>query len=280
MKSTRQDLMVTICGAVTSLLTSLLVVWLEQTFGLSIYGFTPPLGALLCGGVAASGYYAGYRFFNHKPKPIMLLNMVAISLGTYFLIQYLSYSKAMVEGERVSDLISFGRYWDIVTTNQVVQLNMRGRKVGDAVELGQWGYLYSLLQVGGFALGGWAVYRILSSQIYCDKCSLYLSSNGSAKRYTHNPEALMYFLLKVSQLFDEGKYAEAIVLHASEGWGSVGKDTDLMTEVNLKYCKKCGINHFGMEVKKRDGKGNWNAVDNMSFAAFTDARLALVQKNS
>lgn len=76
MKRLAQDLVVTAFGVVTSIATALLLFVVEQSFSVSLYTWTVwfviPVGAMLAGFVAASGYYAGARLFGHRPTPLIL----------------------------------------------------------------------------------------------------------------------------------------------------------------------------------------------------------------
>src|SRR4051812_1746689 len=51
--------------------------------------FVIPVGALLCGFVAATGYWIGARLFNHRPTRMLAVHILIISLGTYFTIHQL-----------------------------------------------------------------------------------------------------------------------------------------------------------------------------------------------
>src|SRR5262245_35622626 len=109
-----EDLLVGACGFVTSLLTAVILWWVERQFGVAFYTWTfwlvIPVGALLSGFAGASGYYAGSWLLNHRPTRLLLLNILIASIATFFLIYYLSYSTLEIDGKIVSDYIPFGRY--------------------------------------------------------------------------------------------------------------------------------------------------------------------------
>ena len=278
MKATIQDLVITIFGAISSLLTAVILFWIESHWNLSIYSFmlwfVIPVGAIGSGFVAAGGYYLGSILFNHKPKGTILLNMVAISIGTYFLIQYLDYLFLEIEGQRIADAISFWSYWDVSISHQSVQFSVKGRSVGDAIDLGNMGYVYACLQVIGFAIGGFAVYGYLASQVYCDKCSRYFSKKGVAARYTGDSDALQNFLKKLAVLLEESKLSEIISLHANEGGSKVfdAKQHHLQTQIEIKKCKNCNKHHLKFSVSKKN-KDDWKELDELSFSTFSDLEL-------
>ena len=64
-----------LCGIATSLLTVAVVVLIERLFEVSIVGwmlwFFVPAGAILCGLVAASGYFGGALLFHRRPGPFV-----------------------------------------------------------------------------------------------------------------------------------------------------------------------------------------------------------------
>ena len=164
-----QDFTVAATGAATSFVTGAILVAIERSSGFSFYTLMSlgaiPVGAVLSGFVGASGFYLGARLFNHRPTKILLLNMVVISVATFFLIRYFSYYLLTIEGKLVRDFISFVDFLHIELSHN-----------------GSWGYLYAALQVIGFAAGGLAVFGYLNSLPYCEKCAKYLSDKESQTR--------------------------------------------------------------------------------------------------
>ena len=133
-------------------------------------------GQVGCGFVAAVGYWAGARWFNHRPSRLLLGNIVLVSLTTYFSIHHLDYTHAVVKGVAATDLMSFPDYLIAVTENMTY--TSPGLKSG--VELGRWGWGVAGLQVIGFCAGGVFVYRMLTAIPYCDRCAEVFQS-GAAK---------------------------------------------------------------------------------------------------
>jgi hypothetical protein len=166
-----QDFTVAATGAATSFVTAAILVAIERSTGFSFYTYRPlfaiPLGAVLSGFVGAYGYYLGARLFNHRPTKILLLNMVVISVATFFLIHYFHYYFLTIEGKLVRDFISFVDF---------LRIELSHNKA--------WGYLYAPLQVIGFAAGGLAVFGYLDSLPYCEKCAKYLSAKDRQTRYS------------------------------------------------------------------------------------------------
>lgn len=89
-----KDLAVTVVGAVTSLVTALLLVVVERTFEFSFHTWTfwlvVPAGALISGLAAASGYVLGARLLNRRPARTLLVSILGVSVATFFVIHYLT----------------------------------------------------------------------------------------------------------------------------------------------------------------------------------------------
>src|SRR4030042_3553315 len=135
-----QDLLVSFFGGLASLITALILVFIELEFETAIYSwmawFVIPIGAFVAGFVPASGYYFGSKLFNHKPSRKILLNMVLVSIGTFFLIHYLIYMGATIEGRPVSDFVPFLTFLDFSIRSTSLQFSIVG---GDS--LGETGTL-------------------------------------------------------------------------------------------------------------------------------------------
>jgi hypothetical protein len=185
-----QDLLVAGFGTATSFVTAIILAAIEIRFDFSIYSFmywfVIPAGAICSGIAAASGYYAGARYFNRKPTKLLLLNMVVISITTFFLIHYINYYFLIVDGRPGRELVDFAKYLDIVLSHTAVRFRVMRGPVSGPVELGSWGYLYAVLQMVGFAIGGVAIYWYLTGLPCCERCSKYFAAEHmhTQTRYT------------------------------------------------------------------------------------------------
>ena len=105
-------MLVSFCGLATSLLTAIILWWVELRFGFAFYSWTfwfiLPIGAGLSGFAAASGYYAGSRIFNQRPTRLLLLNSLLVSVATFFTIYYLSYITLEIEGKASATTFRLG----------------------------------------------------------------------------------------------------------------------------------------------------------------------------
>lgn len=272
-RRTAEDLLVGLCGFVTSLITAVILWWVELEFGFAFYTwmfwFIVPVGALLTGCAGASGYYAGARIFNHRPTPLLLLNVLLASVGTFFTIHYLSYITMEIEGKAISDYISFGQYLDIAIRSTSMQFWLRTIEIGATGELGRLGYGAAILQIFGFAAGGLAVYGYLVSIPYCERCSRYFSAKGKQIRYTSDVEGLQASTLQVFNDFAEGAIASAIVKHRTFGNPKFEKGNHLRSVIQVRHCKKCGQHWVKYVVEKQSGN-DWKEIPGLTVAGLTD----------
>lgn len=267
-RKSAEDLLVGLCGFVTSLLTALILWWVEAQFGFAFYTwmfwFVIPVGALLAGFAGASGYYAGSWFFGHRPTRLLLLNIIIASLVTFFLIYYLSYVTLQIEGKQVSDYIPFMQYLDIAIRSTSMEF-----RFGSTGELGGLGYVIALLQIAGFAAGGLAVYGHLVLKPYCEKCSSYLSAKGEQVRYTGDPEGLQATTAQILQHIRSGAIASAIKQHSTFGNQAYQKNDHLRSVFQVRHCKKCGQHWIRFSVDKQSGN-DWKEIPELTVAGFTD----------
>jgi len=273
--SVAQDFLVAGLGATTSIITAVILAAVELRFDFSLYTwmfwFVIPAGAILCGFAAASGYYLGARLFNHRPTRILLLNMVAISVATFFLIHYLNYFFLEIDGKAVRDFIPFSRYLDIEMSHTAVQFNIRAHPIGEAVEIGSWGYLYAALQMLGFAVGGVAVYFHLKSLPYCDSCSKYLAKKGIQTRYTASSETLTKAVKDIIQCLSENRFQDVIAVHAkTAGSDTYQKELVLRSQIQIKRCKSCNQHWLRFTVSKR-ARDDWKDIDELGCQSFCSA---------
>ena len=274
-----QDFLVSGLGATTSIITAVILAAVELRFDFSLYTwmfwFVIPAGAILCGFAAASGYYLGARLFNHRPTGILLLNMVAISIATFFLIHYLNYFFLEIDGKAVRDFIPFSQFLDIEMSHTAVQFNIRAHPIGEAVEIGSWGYLYAALQMLGFAVGGVAVYFHLKSLPYCDSCSKYLAKKGIQNRYTRDSEALTNAVKDIMHCLSESRFQDAIAVHAKmAGSDTYQKELVLRSQMQIKRCKSCNQHWLKFSVSKRS-RDDWKDITELGCESFCAVPISI-----
>ena len=281
MKKLLQDLLVSAAGFITSILTALLLYFVEKQFDLSLYTFSLwfviPVGAIGAGCLAATGYYFGSILFGHRPSSLILLNMVMASIGAFFLIHYLSFISLSIDGTPISELVSFGTYLEVLYKKTSMTFHLRAAKIGSTGELGNIGYIVAIVQIIGFLLGGILLYFWLKSMAYCEKCSQYLTKKDKQERYYNNHEYFVEKIKHVAELYDDKKLQELIETHSGLGDPYSGKDHYLKSILELKECKKCGVHWLKISGEKRSGD-SWTTISDLSFDTFYEGTRYGVRK--
>jgi hypothetical protein len=262
MKRFGEDLLVTAFGAATSLLTAFLLYGIERVFDLSVYTwmfwFVIPAGALLSGFAAATGYLLGARVLNHRPTKILLINMLGVSVGTFFLVHYLSYYNMEVQGAPIRTAVPFAEYLKIALTKVSMTFRFHAAKVGETGELGGWGYLYAVLQILGFAAGGFGAYAYLADAPYCEGCRRYFKRVKQTKRFTDDPDALTTLVGAITPLMEARRFAEVIQTHRTFGKEKGEKGDQLAAHLALYECT-CSGRLVRFSVHKWNGS-DWKEV--------------------
>ena len=273
-----QDLIITAFGAMTSILTALVLFLIEQTFEVSVYAwiwcFVFPVGALLAGFAASGGYYFGAWYFDYRPTRQILLNMVGVSVGTFFLVHWLGYRFMQVGGNLISEQISFFPYLDFLFRHQSVQFSWGPTDLGVTGELGAWGYLYALLQIAGFALGGVCIFRRLALIPYCEKCSRYFSAWGKQERFTDDPYVFASTLKEVAAAFDSGRLQDAIERHTVSEGSKSSRKCRFRSSLDLRCCSGCGMHRLGFSAHERVGN-YWKDIKGAKLAGLREEALRL-----
>jgi hypothetical protein len=273
-----QDLLVAGFGAATSFLTASILAAIEIGFDFSIYSFmywfVIPAGAICSGIAAASGYYAGARYFNHRPTKVLLLNMVVISVATFFLIHYINYYFLIVDGRPARELVDFAQYLDTVLSHTSVRFRVARGPVSGPVELGSWGYLYAVLQIVGFAIGGVAVYWYLTGLPYCERCAKYFvaKQTHTQTRYTADADKLSQIAALMRRCALAGRLQDAIAAHAISGSETYGEGPTLRSQVEINRCKNCD-QHWMKFTVSRWTKNDWKVI--YGFQDFTAEPLTV-----
>jgi TPR repeat protein len=186
MKNISKDLLVTLCGLVTSFITAGLLALIEVRLHFAVYAFTLwfiiPIGAALSGMAASSGYLVGAEFLNHRLHRFFAINIIGVSVATYFLLNYMRYETMTVNGQPVHYALSFAKYLDLVIQNRQISL-LGAASFGRP---GSFGYVLTAIQIFGFAAGGLIVYGKVASQLFCERCQRYLLLKASQIGYGPN----------------------------------------------------------------------------------------------
>jgi hypothetical protein len=269
-----KQMLVAAFGITTALLTGVALGYLEVESGFAFYSwmfwFVIPVGSILSGFCAASGYYAGAMLFHQKPAGGVLLNMLGASIGAFFIIHYIPYFMLEIDGIRIKEVISFWKYLDFDIRNTSLSFLRGSASTG---ELGGFlGYAYAILQLIGFSVGGFAVFGWLYQNPYCDNCSRYLKKTGKQQRYTSEGETLIEKTKEFASLLDAQKCNDAIYYQAENMGVENSSGHHLRSRVITRLCPSCGINQLNFIISKLDGN-DWKDIDETEISLFTEEQL-------
>jgi hypothetical protein len=266
-----EDLVVTGFGFASSTAVAWLSWLLAAKLNFAVYTwmfwFVVPAGAIICGMAAASGYWIGARLFNHRPSRLLLLNIVLVSLSTYFAIHHLHYSNDVVSGTPVSSVMSFSEY--LVAVTESMTYSRAGRDT-PGIELGKLGWGVALLQVIGFSLGGFAVYAYLLAVPYCDRCAKYFGGKQQRSVHWGDTSSLAAAHEDIANLMEVGKLQEAIDTLAALGEQS--KKAAAMLSLELQKCPSCENRRLLLTAQELKGK-EWSTVATKSV--YTEQSLEI-----
>lgn len=262
MKGIANSFGVAACGLVTSVLTALAVVVVSRMTGFDLFTFSiwvvVPVGAILVGFAAASGYYFGSLYFHKRAGLSLLLQMVVIAGLTQILIYYMGYSTLVLDdGRRVSDYIPFGQYLDITLTSAHYRI---GRAMTDTGEVGSFGYWLAAFQFVGFLVGGLSVYGFLWTKPVCPTCNMYLRPlSKREKSFPDADSASPYYDVLFQHPVDGPEFAALIRSDAK----SEAKKGALSVTTILHGCPKCKSQLIEEKVQVHNGT-EWKDVSNLN----------------
>jgi hypothetical protein len=260
----RRDFAVAACGAATSVLTAVLLWWIDRSTGFALYTFTVwlvvPAGAVLAGLAAASGYYAGARLIHVRPTAALRLWAVGISIGTFFLVHWLGYAVADDEGVRAADVVSFGGYLDAVLRSSSFEFRLETTALAETGELGALGYVAAGLQIVGFALGGLVMPQLLAGIPFCRPCGRYMASRARMSRWSVNALDAAGAVRRFRGEFESGDPQEAVDALAEFGQRKEMKTSRVRIDVALMRCARCRDSVLLVSRQQREDE-EWSEVE-------------------
>jgi hypothetical protein len=242
-------------GLVTTLLVVITDVTVLRWNGLSLVGTSVnwiPVGAMIGGMVAASGYYIGARYTHSRATPFLLVLMVFIAGLAYFLIYWLDYTHREVGGTSVRDWMTFGEFVDHRLTNTRI-IDRKG-------SVGVLGYLLGLVEFIGFLVGGFGVYAFLASRQMCPSCDLYLNTLVISEKEFGEVDALMSYISGIKKNLASPQMPVTT-------WDNVvasrPKPGSMKVTFVLFGCPFCKYQVIEQSVSIRNGE-EWDNIDSLS----------------
>jgi len=193
-KAKHLPILVLVWGGLTTL-GALVGVWALNAFGdeniMGWYGnYIIPVGAILVGLVASSGYGIASWVIGVKIRKHLLWTILGIQVLAYFAAQYIEFrmirpvaplnahAEAVMEGRTPTGTplwrpIGFPEYYHL----RAVTFAWAKRTGGGSGEpLGMWGYFFRLLEIVGFVGGSIIAPAVLGAAPYCELCQVYMKT--------------------------------------------------------------------------------------------------------
>ena len=135
-----------------------------------------PIGAVIVGLVAASGYGLASWFSGVKITRSLLLIVLGLQFAAYFAAQYIAFQHMHLVHRSTGSPVGFFEYYDFVARS--IAWKQDNGSLGQP--LGLWGYAVRGLEVIGFVGGGLIVPALLRKAPYCADCQRYMKTKQLA----------------------------------------------------------------------------------------------------
>jgi hypothetical protein len=186
---------VSIFGILVAVLVAAVNALIAYLTGFSLFGMTiwvfVPVGAILVGIAATSGYLLGCLIFQLRPQFLLFAQMFVVAALTNLLIYYFEYL-AVIWEER-PDLAANAEAFALFLQNYLghQQMSFRGSSMG---EVGEFGYLLAFIDFVGFLVGGSLGVVFLKGMETCKTCELLLRRVAQKeRRFADRRDASRYF---------------------------------------------------------------------------------------
>ena len=169
-------------GLITTAVTLFAFWWMAAHWDFYPMGwyayFVIPVGGILVGLLAGSGYGLASWFAGVRVRTGLLVTVAALLLGGYVASLYLQYRAELPggvvqfegdDGSTVEVPIGFFEYLDL--TIRAFAFAPKGG--GEGTPMGVWGYAFKALEMAGFVGGGLIAPLALTAMPYCDDCGRY-----------------------------------------------------------------------------------------------------------
>ncbi len=173
----RGNLFAFLAGLVTSALTLVGVYycWQNDFDPMSwTWFFVIPVGALLTGLLAGSGYVVAALWLEYRPTVSFVVSVAFLQVMVYMAAMWITFEQlAIAQGAEVT-LENFVIWYQFVIEN--VEF-VTGRNK-DGFRLGMLGYGFELLRIVGFSCGS-LIPLLLTNRAYCEECKRYMKHTNT-----------------------------------------------------------------------------------------------------
>lgn len=261
MKRVAENFGIALCGFATSILVAIADVTVARISGFDLFTlsvwFVLPVGALLTGCAAASGYYFGALYFHKRTSKILLLQMVLIAAFSQFLIYWLRYTTLVLDdGRKVADFLPFLEYLKISLTKAHYSVTRPNVDMG---EMGVFAYVLAVLRFFGYLAGAAVVYSALRAKPVCQPCKRYLRPLAKKyKSFGNADDASAYFDKLFSYPMDGKEFSDLIrtTTKTKDNYGAYSINTVLLG------CPQCKAQVIDEKVSIRNDR-DWVRVEHL-----------------
>lgn len=260
-------LIVYLCG----LATSALVLWGVQVAnenGENIMGWYAngiiPAGAFLVGIASGVGYAVGSRLLQVKLSKAFVFGMITTAVADYFAAHYLTYLNVIELHHIPTERYGFIDYFREISEGMAFKDKHSGEP---GSPLGMWGYVYKVLEIGGYSVGAMFPSLMVFGMPYCKGCQQYLKKHRTG--YLHAPEqwSVVKKLKKKERLAALQASIKDLIGRANEFTGPIAaaplaeteaalatldqtihKDAAARITYTLKKCPRCDAHHLELSL--------------------------------
>lgn len=261
-------LIVYLCGLGTSALALWLVHYLNETQAFNIMGWYVnaiiPGGALIVGIASGVGYAVASRVLQVKLSKAFVFGMITTAIIDYIAAQYLTYTHLLERLHIPPERYGFTDYIREICEG----MSFKSRNSNEAGSpLGMWGYLFKLLEMGGYALGAMVPSLTVFGMPYCKKCQQYLKAHRTAHIHSPDQWSVVKKLAKKDRLAALQAAIQALTDRANQIVGPIAaapladteaavaaldsaiqKDAAARITFDLKKCPQCDSHHLKLTL--------------------------------
>lgn len=256
-----KHLAVSLCGAIGLVITILVIVCVNHLTGFNLFSFTlyaiVPVGGLIAGFAAASGYYFSSIRFGLTPNKPVLLQIVLASALAQILIYYAEFRLMRFEdGTAVSTVMSFLDY--LKAYLQTLHI-YGGRGLRDLGTMAGSGWWFAGIEYLGFLLGGLAAYLALLAHPVCRSCACYLEKVGSRHQIFSQPQSFsLHYQTLPHVVANAEAFTSLLALVPPNEQKGLG---DIKLVTCLHCCPHCKGERIEQQVKVLTAKGWRNSAE-------------------
>jgi hypothetical protein len=263
MKNLSGALGVAVFGMVSFAVTVIFVIALERLTGFNLVTFSTwgvaPIGAVITGCAAASGYYFGSLFFHTRPTWILLIQILLVATAAQLAIYYGEYATlALDDRTRVASFTGFWDYFDSYIKSTHLRVGLTRADTG---EIGNFGYLVAGIRFVGFLAGGVLVFLPLRNSPTCETCGRYLRTLiHKSQRFSTQSDFTQYYDTLFQHPFHSRAFAESMRRETQVGHSKKGTTA---ADSTLRLCPHCKTQTLSQEVKVL-GHTEWKVVPQLT----------------